>query len=63
MRNIVKSLLLLTATVVICAIAYPLAVWAIGQTFFALTANGSMVNGTGWQAGWISADRSAVHQG
>ena len=35
MRNIVKSLLLLTATVVICAIAYPLAVWAIGQTFFA----------------------------
>ena len=45
MRNIVKSLLLLTATVVICAVAYPLAVWAIGQTFFASTANGSMVTG------------------
>jgi len=45
MRNIVKSLLLLTATVVVCAIAYPLAVWAIGQTFFPFTANGSMVNG------------------
>jgi len=37
--------MLLTATVVICAIVYPLAVWAIGQTFFASTANGSMVNG------------------
>jgi potassium-transporting ATPase KdpC subunit len=45
MRNITKSLMLLTATVVICAIVYPLAVWAIGQTFFASTANGSMVNG------------------
>ena len=45
MRNIIKSLLLLTATVVICAIAYPLAVWAIGQTFFPFTANGSMVTG------------------
>jgi len=45
MRNIIKSLLLLTATVVVCAVAYPLAVWAIGQTFFASTANGSMVTG------------------
>jgi len=45
MRNIIKSLLLLTATVVICAVVYPLAVWAIGQTFFASTANGSMVTG------------------
>jgi len=45
MRNIIKSLLLLTATVVVCAIAYPLALWAIGQTFFPFTANGSMVNG------------------
>ena len=45
MRNIIKSLFLLTATVVICAIAYPLAVWAIGQTFFPFTANSSIVNG------------------
>ena len=45
MRNIIKSLLLLTATVLVCAIAYPLAVWAIGQAFFPFTANGSMVNG------------------
>ncbi len=45
MRNIFKSILLLTATVLICAIAYPLAVWAIGQTFFPFTANSSMVTG------------------
>jgi len=45
MLNIIKSLLLLSATVVICTIIYPFAVWAIGQTFFAFTANGSMVTG------------------
>src|SRR5271170_4085451 len=45
MRNIIKSLILLTATVLVCAIAYPVAVWAIGQAFFPFTANGSMVNG------------------
>ena len=45
MRNIVKSLMLLTATVLVCAIAYPVAVWAIAQAFFPFTANGSMVNG------------------
>jgi K+-transporting ATPase ATPase C chain len=37
--------MLLTATVVVCAIAYPLAVWAIGQTFFPFTANSSVVTG------------------
>ena len=45
MRNIIKSLILLTATVLVCAIAYPVAVWAIAQAFFPFTANGSMVNG------------------
>src|SRR5277367_4671316 len=45
MRNIIKSLILLSATVLVCAIAYPLAVWAVGQEFFPFTANGSMVNG------------------
>src|SRR5271156_1964593 len=43
--HIVKSLWLLGATIVICCLIYPLAVWAIGQTFFPFTANGSMVNG------------------
>src|SRR5271154_2448085 len=45
MRNIIKSLILLSATVLVCAIAYPLAVWAVGQEFFPFTANGSMVTG------------------
>jgi K+-transporting ATPase ATPase C chain len=40
-----KSLVLLGATVVIVCLIYPLVVWAIGQTFFPFTANGSMVNG------------------
>src|SRR6202050_5063028 len=44
-NNLVKSLWLLGLTVVICCLVYPLAVWAIGQTFFPFTANGSMVNG------------------
>lgn len=42
---ITKSLWLLGSTVVICCLIYPLVVWAIGQTFFAFTANGSMVTG------------------
>jgi potassium-transporting ATPase KdpC subunit len=44
-NNLVKSLWLLGSTAVICALIYPLAIWAIGQTFFPFTANGSMVNG------------------
>lgn len=44
-NNLVKSLRLLGLTVVICCLVYPLAVWAIGQTFFPFSANGSMVNG------------------
>ena len=45
MNHVTKSLWLLGSTVVICCLIYPLAVWAIGQTFFPFTANGSMVNG------------------
>jgi K+-transporting ATPase ATPase C chain len=45
MNSVTKSLWLLSATIVICCLIYPLAVWAIGQTFFPFTANGSMVNG------------------
>ena len=44
-NHIIKSLWLLGSTVVICCLLYPLAVWAIGQTFFPFTANGSMVTG------------------
>jgi potassium-transporting ATPase KdpC subunit len=45
MNSVIKSLWLLGSTVVICCLIYPLAVLAIGQTFFPFTANGSMVNG------------------
>src|SRR5271156_173929 len=45
MKYIGKSLWLLVFSVVICCLIYPLAVWAIGQTFFPFGANGSMVTG------------------
>src|SRR6202048_5163772 len=44
-NHVIKSFWLLGSTVVICCLIYPLAVWAIGQTFFPFTANGSMVTG------------------
>jgi len=44
-RHISKSLLLLAFSIVICCGIYPLAVWAIGQSFFPFQANGSMVKG------------------
>src|SRR5208337_3945199 len=44
-RYLSKSLWLLGSTIVLCCLIYPLAVWAIGQTFCPFTANGSMVNG------------------
>lgn len=40
-----KSLLLLSFSVVICCIVYPLALWAVGQAFFPFQANGSILNG------------------
>jgi K+-transporting ATPase ATPase C chain len=36
---------LLGTTVVVCCLIYPLVVWALGQTVFPFTANGSMVTG------------------
>src|SRR5580704_8378149 len=44
-NNAIKTLWLLGSTIVITCLIYPLAVWAIGQTFFPFTANGSMVDG------------------
>src|SRR6202171_2400920 len=44
-NNAIKTLWLLGSTIVITCLIYPLAVWAIGQTFFPFSANGSMVNG------------------
>src|ERR1700686_4609119 len=45
MNSVTKSLWLIGSTVVICCLIYPLAVWAIGQTFFPFQANGSIVRG------------------
>ena len=40
-----KSFLLLSVSVLICCVIYPLFMWAIGQTFFHFQANGSLVKG------------------
>src|SRR6201993_140687 len=45
MNYINKSRWLLGSSVVICCLIYPLTIWAIGQTLFPFTANGSMVTG------------------
>src|SRR6202030_2046211 len=45
-RYLSKSLWLLTFSVVICCIIYPMALWALGQTLFPFEANGSMLMGT-----------------
>ncbi len=44
-KYISKSILLLAFSVVICCLIYPIAVWAIAQTFFPFQANGSIVKG------------------
>jgi K+-transporting ATPase ATPase C chain len=40
-----KSLFLLSVSVLICSVLYPLALWTIGQTFFSFQANGSILQG------------------
>src|SRR5580693_8614782 len=45
MTYIIRTLWLLGTTVVVCCLIYPLVVWALGQTVFPFTANGSMVTG------------------
>src|ERR1700687_3533930 len=45
LRSLSKSILLLGLTIIICAVLYPLAVWAIGKVFFPFQANGSLLKG------------------
>jgi len=45
-KIIKKSFLLLLFAVVLCCVAYPLVLLAIGQVFFPFQANGSIVNGS-----------------
>src|SRR6202008_1923787 len=44
-RYLLKSVLLLSFTVIICCVIYPSVVWVIGQVFFPFQANGSLVKG------------------
>jgi potassium-transporting ATPase KdpC subunit len=46
-RDITRSLLVLAALTLICGVAYPVAVWAIGQAGFSDRANGSLVHAGG----------------
>ena len=46
-HDLSRSLRLLVVLTLICGIAYPLAVWAIGQAAFAGAANGSLVTDHG----------------
>jgi K+-transporting ATPase ATPase C chain len=43
MKHLRVNLLLLALTFAICAVAYPLVLWAVGQTVFPSRANGSLV--------------------
>lgn len=44
-KYITKSLLLLSISVVLCCVIYPMALWVAGQTLFPFQANGSIING------------------
>jgi K+-transporting ATPase ATPase C chain len=44
-RILSKSILLLSVSVLICCVLYPLAMWVVGQTVFPFQANGSLLNG------------------
>ena len=45
LKIIAKSSLLLTASVGLCCVLYPAAMWVVGQTLFPFQANGSMLKG------------------
>src|ERR1700722_16695169 len=45
-QHIRANLLLLVATLALCSVAYPLALWAVGQTVLRRQAEGSMIEET-----------------
>src|SRR5262245_33033511 len=47
MKLIRTNVLLLVLTLIICCVAYPLALWAFGQVVFPKQANGSLVTAKG----------------
>ena len=46
-RDTVRALLALTALTIVCGVAYPLAVWGVGQVAFSGKADGSLVKADG----------------
>ena len=46
-RDTVRSILALAAFTIVCGIAFPLVVWAVGQIGFSSQANGSLVHSDG----------------
>src|SRR5262245_39689336 len=50
-RHLIANLWLLVLTLVICSVAYPAALWAIGQAAFADRAQGSLVEVDGKAVG------------
>lgn len=47
MKTILPALRVLVALTVLTGVLYPLAVWAVGQTFFRAAAEGSLINRNG----------------
>ena len=64
--HIRASALLFTLTLIVCCFAYPVVLWAIGQSVFHDKAEGSLVRAKGPDGVdarcWLAADRSAVHE-
>jgi K+-transporting ATPase ATPase C chain len=50
-RDTIRSLIALAAFTIVCGVAYPLAVWGVGQIGFSSQANGSLVRVDGRVAG------------
>ena len=51
LRDAVRSLVAMVAFTIVCGVAYPAVVWAIGQTAFSSQANGSIIKVDGKAVG------------
>ncbi len=62
-RETVNALLACVVTFVLCAVAYPAAVWGLGQLAFPNEAEGSLVHDRERKRDRLGADRAAVRVG